>query len=552
MGLRSKVPIKVIKKSGFDKSHHNALTTKVGTITPVLVDELIPGSKVNLRFALAGSLPPLAVDTYMKCFFDVRAFFVPFRLLAGGFESWFSDYSYNVVTNEDNSGNVIYSEKGFLPRLAVDSSADMSSIFGPGSLSDYLGYKMSGLGAGYDEDIILSLLPFLAYHRVCNDWFRQGNITREYFARPSTSLYNTVFLTGSSEYAAAFCPFVSFTNIGDCTLSVSGDINDDNLKLADGVSVLSLRQANYDYDYFTNALPSAQLGNQMTVNSVNSFSIPSLRLANALQQFSELNMMAGQDLVSVVKARYGANLSRGVAQRCIYLGGSRLDIASKSVDVTAQSNVSSQNPFIGSVGASAGKAYIQGSDLIVDGFEASEPGYLFVVGVLIPKVTYGSGIRRYLTHYTMPGSLVDMATPLLQNIGNQPVYAYELSSCLGYSSYSGDIFGYTDRYAEFMTMEDEVHGLMIRGNSLDAFVAQRYFYENSQPSINSAFLAISTQALYNVTAVANQISNFGFYGQFAFDYKVAQPLAQYCQPSLQNPAYEHGKTIMLHRGGFRF
>ena len=71
-----KVPIKVQKRSGFDKSHHNALTHKVGTIVPILCDEIIPNSKIYCRFAVAGSMAPLASDTYMKCYYDVRAFFV--------------------------------------------------------------------------------------------------------------------------------------------------------------------------------------------------------------------------------------------------------------------------------------------------------------------------------------------------------------------------------------------------------------------------------------------------------------------------------------------
>ena len=55
-----KVPVNVPKLSGFDKSHQNLLTTKCGTITPILIDELIPGSKVHLKLALSASLPPMA------------------------------------------------------------------------------------------------------------------------------------------------------------------------------------------------------------------------------------------------------------------------------------------------------------------------------------------------------------------------------------------------------------------------------------------------------------------------------------------------------------
>ena len=86
-----KAPVAVPRLSGFDKSHQNLFTSKVGTITPVLVDELIPGSKVNLKMALSASLPPLASDTFMRCSIKAEAFFVPMRLLCASFESFFTD-----------------------------------------------------------------------------------------------------------------------------------------------------------------------------------------------------------------------------------------------------------------------------------------------------------------------------------------------------------------------------------------------------------------------------------------------------------------------------
>ena len=86
-----KVPVNVPRLSGFDKSHQNLLTTKCGTITPILIDELVPGSKVHLKLALSASLPPLASDTFMRCSVKVEAFFIPLRLLAGSFESWVTD-----------------------------------------------------------------------------------------------------------------------------------------------------------------------------------------------------------------------------------------------------------------------------------------------------------------------------------------------------------------------------------------------------------------------------------------------------------------------------
>ena len=549
--VQTKIPIKVQKRSGFDKSHHNALTQKLGTITPILCDEIIPNTKIHLRYAMAGSLPPLAYDAFMKVYYDVRAFFVPMRLLYGGFETWFSDYQQPTVQG-GTGGNQIINQKAVMPYFALDYSADFTDIIGPGTLSDYLGFKVDDVNWSGDIDnaVIFGMLPFMAYHRICNDWFRQANVTKEYFARPE--FYPSI--TGSSNYFPAMLPFVTLDqNSAICPLNSSEDIDNPNLRLADGVSVFSLRQANYDYDYFTNALPSAQLGTVYSVGSASSFTIQALRYANSLQQFSELNMLSGANLVDVVKARYGANLSKGVAQRSIYLGGARLAIGTKSVEVQANANsINSSNPFKNQIGATGGRVLVQGSDLIVDGFTAEEPGYLMVVGTLIPKVTYGTGVRRYLKHFIGQGSLVDMANPLLQNIGNQPIYDYELTGSVGISSNENLVFGYTDRYAEYMTMEDECHGLMSISQSLSSFVAQRYFGDQSTPTIGSNFLQVATSDLDSVTAVYATISQYGFYGQFAFDYKISQPLAQYSLPSLQNPAYEHGITVKVHRGGFRF
>lgn len=549
----TKIPLKVQKRSGFDWSHHSAFSQKVGIITPLFVNEVIPNSKIFLRYALAGSMPPLSTDAYVKCYYDVRAFFVPMRLLYGGFESWFTDYPYQTITRS-NLDNRVQSAKAFMPYFSIDYN-DAHRFIGANTLSDYLGYMADTADiASADQNIVISAMPFLAYHRLCDDWFRQPNITVSKFGRPDSTL--TVYVDPAHDYFVSMCPFVSMSSAGREIIPVSytGTSVSPNCLFADGSSIFGFCRANYDYDYFTNALPSAQLGTPMSVASASSFSIAALRSANSLQQFAELNMLAGSNLVSSVKARYGANLHDSIAQRSVYLGGARIDIANKSVDVTTNTQSGyTANPFITSPGSSGGKVYAQGSDILIDDFVVNEPGYIFVVGVVVPKVTYSSGIRRYLRHYIGSGSIVDMANPLLQNVGNQPIYQYELNgSLLGHAGADINIFGYTDRYAEMMTMEDECHGLMRKGETLESFVAQRSWSGTQAPVIGTNFLEIPNDAIDNISAVNQQLSQYGFYGQAAFDCKVSMPLAQYSLPSLQNPAYEHGKTVVVHRGGFRF
>lgn len=548
-----KVPVNVPKLSGFDKSHQNLLTTKCGTITPILIDELIPGSKVHLKLALSASLPPLASDTFMRCSVKVEAFFVPFRLLAGSFESWFTDSEKRYADYVSGSSSITpTAKKGFLPCIGgLDGTNDASAIsamLAPGGLFDYLGLKSSQAATFTLKQV--SAMPALAYHRVYGDWYRNSLVQTEVFLPPHGSS-GGYMSPGSQNIYAGTAPFSFY-----CQGSPGYVYNStSSLELADGKYLYDLRQRNFGLDYFTTATPQPQQGSAEVVSfstsgSTGQFSIAALRAANSLQQFKERNNLAGQLFVEQCRARYGVSPSDGVAQRSLYLGSAEYEVYTKGVFQNSENSsisVSSPNPF-NSVGSQYGSAKATGNSTLIDTFEAKEPGYLLVNATLVPRVTYASGIHRRFTNYVGAGSISDLANPILQNVGPQPIYSYELD---GYFGQLPSVFGYTDRYASFKTMEDELHGLVRDGQSLQAFALQRGFSFSSNPQINSSFLEIPTNFMDQVTAVSSTISNYGCWMDCYFDYKVAQPLAKYSLPSLQDPSYEHGRTIEVHKGGFR-
>lgn len=549
-----KAPVNVPKLSGFDKSHQNLLTTKCGTITPILIDELIPGSKVNLKLALSASLPPLASDTFMRCSVKVEAFFVPFRLLAGSFESWFTDSEKRFSA----SGVTTTTAKGYLPVIGglspTNDSAAVAAIQITGGLFDYLGYKSATAGPIITSGIGISALPALAYHRVYHDWYRNSLVQADVFLPPSSSGGSGSMSPNSSAGLAGTAPYVFFSTTGPSYIWNSSL----NLALADGKYIYELRQRNFGLDYFTTATPTQQQGNPEVVTfstsgSTGQFSIAALRLANSVQQFKERNNLAGNLFVEQCYARYGVSPSDGVAQRSLYLGSQDYEVYSHGVynntNEQAGGYAANNNPFGDTVGAQYGSAKATGNGMLVSGFEAKEPGYLFVNATLVPRTTYSSGIHRRLTNYVGPGSLADLANPILQNVGPQPIYQYELNG--SYSSASPAIMGWTDRYATFKTMDDELHGLVRDGSSLQSFALQRSFAVTSNPQINTSFLEIPTNFMDQVTATNATISNYGCWMDCYFDYKVAQPLAKYSLPSLQDPAYEHGRTIVVHKGGKR-
>lgn len=550
------VPLEVPRLSGFDKSHQNLLTSKCGTITPIMIDELIPGSKVHFKLALSAQLPPLASDTFMRCSIKTEAFFVPFRLLAGSFESWFCDQA---VSFQGSYGTVSFVDKvGFLPCIGnFGSTGDPSNgaMFAPGGLFDYLGMR-TNVGSLIGE--VVSALPPLAYWRVIDDWYRNSLIERPVFIRPQSN-GSSSSAPVSSNVVAALSPYYFFTQtLGNAGNYVFSSAN--SLKLANGNNLYDLAQRNFGSDYFTTATPNPQLGNAQVVSfstsgSTGQFSIAALRSANSLQQFSERNEIIGLRLQDALKGRYGVNLSSGVAQRSLFLKGAEFEVYSKGIYQNANNIESgtsdianpaaaSNNPF-SAIGAKYGNGSAAGEGMEFS-FECNEPGYLLVNATLVPRVTYSTGVHKRFTRYVGAGSIVDMANPILQNVGPEPIYQYELNGDL---QNQASVFGYTDRYASFKTMEDELHGLVRDGQSLQSFALQRSFASSATPQINSAFMKIPTNFMDQVTAVTSDISNYGYWMDCYFDYKVAQPLAKYSLPSLQDPAYEHGRTIVVQKGG---
>lgn len=562
--MSKSVSVKVPNKSGFDKSHQNLLTTKVGTLTPIFVDELIPNESVDLDVAISASLPPLASDTFMRCDLKLESFFVPTRILYGGYEKWLTGDS---IWAADANDEMCETKVG-IP-VGRCNKSDYSTYTAPGTLWDFLGGKNPADASGGPSFIKFNIFPFLAYYKIYDDWYRNTQVQKPLF-RPMDT-YTLDLGTGINDiwslpYRVLSLESIENLGMGDYIFGSSlGDgFYNDNGQYVGATKFGDLMQRNFGTDYFTNATPNPQLGDAKSVsfsitgdvNSDNevegegSFTIAALRAMNSLQQFAERNALAGLRLQDYVKNNYGANLTNGVAQRAIYLGSESINVYSKGIYQTAnfegQGGISLNNPFTESVGAEFGSAQCSGH-CNLGKFTADEPGYLMVIASLVPTVTYSSGINRILGRYNAQNSQTDMANPLLQNVGNQPIYVWELNGTK--FGVSNDVFGYTDRYADFKNMNDEVHGLLKDGQNLQSFALQRTFV--GSPVISDSFLRIPTNYLDQVAAVQGSISQYGVWIDSFFKYRVSMPLSEYSIPSLQDPAYEHGHDVTIQMRGSR-
>lgn len=292
------------------------------------------------------------------------------------------------------------------------------------------------------------------------------------------------------------------------------------------------------------ATTSPQLGDAQSVRIANNnFTIAALRAANSMQEFEEFNQLAGSRFQDQLRVRYGASLSDGVAQRCLFLGSGSFDVYSKGVYQTVEGNQNPRNPY-NSVGSRYGSAYAAGSEFIISNFHAQEPGYIFVMASLVPRRSYQNGASPVLTKY-VGSSLTSavMGNAVLQNVGPQSIDASRLGG------HYGELFGYEQRFSEYMYRTDEVHSALRKGGKLQYFALSEFIEPSDPLEISSNFLRIPTYYLNSIFAVAPSQNEPHYWFDVYFDYKVSQPLAKYSIPSLQNPAYEHGDTITIKRGG---
>lgn len=551
--LYSKRSVKVQKKSGFDKSFQNLFTGKVGQIVPILCDEVIPNTSVHLKAAISAALPPLASDTFMRCKLKYASFFVPTRILLppGVYERWLVG---------DDVFDSVSGSKLVMPLLQLSNAPVVSGGIrscSPGSLADYLGVKCTKTtapdNASMSGNIIVSALPFMAYHKIWNDWFRNSLVQKDIF---DDATFNNSYITAHNKAYVPHSGNSSYYLFDDTKANLNAT---NSVCYADGVLMTNTRQANFDIDLFTSASPQAQNGQAQSVTfdlvdsggsplTESGFTISALRAANSIQQWLERNNIAGNRLVDYVKAQYGANLNDAIAQRPVLLGSGQFDVYSKGIYQTGMDNSVgyTQNPFT-SVGARYGSAYADGSDILINGFTANEPGYIMVLAWLSPRVTYSTGLDPMLVRYNGASRQTDMANPILQNVGNEPIYALTLTD--KFSTVGLNIFGYQDRYYSWKDKVDEVHGLLRDDGDLESFALQRTFNTSTAPQISSSFLQIPQNYLDQVSAVSGDVSKFGYWCDSYFDYKVSMPLARYSVPSLQDPAYEHGEDVIVNTLG---
>ena len=349
----------------------------------------------------------------------------------------------------------------------------------------------------------LSILPLLAYHKICNDHYRNEkwqpfepwtcNID---YLRPTDNMNSKAFISASTftslatsiidlensnlpiDYFTSVLPRAQYGDesavsiglngtdavfrIKDSADTTKGAIFGGSSYIADDYLQKSAAAPTSAHDGYVSQISTSSTGLQLVGFSGNltadsSMKISALRSATALQKYKEIQNSNDPDFAVQVLAHFGIK-PKVDSRTSVFIGGD-----DKTLSINPQVNTNFQNggePEIKAIGI---------GDLSA-GCKFTSTTYGMIIGIYraVPQLDYSRvGIDRNL----FKTDATDFPIPELDSIGMQTQYRCELSAPLlglsksvsDYDAQSNSIdmsvtYGYAPRYAELKSARDYFEG----------------------------------------------------------------------------------------------
>lgn len=522
-------PVNVeMSRSRFERPFRHLTTGDAGKLIPVACWDVLPGDTVKMDVAafvrMATPLFPVMDDAYM----DVHFYFVPLRIL---WEHWKEFCGESSSAWAQTVVRTIPQIK--FPNYYNDGTTQNAPGWAKGTVADYLGLPTLK-GNQYTK---VNALPFRAYAKIWNDYWRDENIQDEVnipltdsdmtgynmgisasLNNSYTSTYEQYCLTGYQSYGACggaplpVCKlhdyFTSCLPSPQCgtavPLPLSGNAPIVNATtpgkyfspkwfsnssgsqsgITAGGEFIGLNGTNPPLTYGASSsgtVASADwaaryLNLAADLSQVTATTVNALREAFALQRFFEKLALGGHRYIELVRTMFGVTSPDGRVQRAEFLGGKRFPLNMTSVAQTSAQV--SNGTTVGALGA-----YSQTADhdsYFVKSF--TEHGFIMAVCCIRTNRTYQQGIAPMFLRQT----LTDFYWPAFANIGEQPVLKKQIF--FSSSTVDDQVFGYQEAYADYRYSPNRVSGAL-RSNfaqSLDAWhYADNYV---TTPTLNPGWI----------------------------------------------------------------
>lgn len=536
-----------LERNAFDLSHNDVFSCAPGMLLPISTTEVLPNEHFEINPQIFLRTMPLNSAAFVRMRQHIEFFFVPMRVLCRQFNQFVVGTKYplsDIDSLNSFDGKLPNSTLGYLYSAVSPSSQSEINLDGMGSdvriqairLLDLLGYGVNSLSSfsAYPASYSVSLFRLAAYQKIYSDYYRNPyyesvdvntfnldsyfnktisgtsanpesrnvlrsllrlryrNWAKDYFTSVQPQFQGAPFVTkGVNMSSFATLSHVQDNSVSNATMVPSSD---PNTSLGDGP--LDSRVA-----ALVTHRPISDFSDLESLN----ISVHNIRAAFALDKLLRLQQQAGNGSYGEqIRNRFGAaNVHDD--WKAVYLGGSSAPISISEVITTANTSGSAGDGLTGDI---YGKATSVNDGRIV--FDSKEHGVIMGIFSVTPEADYNStGIDAH----NLKLSFEQFFQPEFDRLGKQPLNSFQLSVSKPSDLPSGiswkdTVIGYQNRYMEYKTGLDRVHGEFCTGGSLSAWSAPRntgLLFDTStigsEPVLNLYSLKVSPKILNSICSV---------------------------------------------------
>lgn len=530
------------KRSTFKRPSDLKTTFNAGVLIPNYIDEVLPGDTFDMNESMVvRSMTPLN-PVMDNAFIDQFFFFVPARFL---WTHW------KEFMGENNTDYWTQKTAYTVPQVKYTQRTPSVNV---GTVADYMGLPPVPTGyAAVGESV--NVLPFRAYVKIWNDWFRDENTqnpahmyTDETTRTVNYPLSGSATYVDSAELGGKLCPVNKFKDY--FTSCLPSPQKGEAITIFDGTSTalpvnnggsLFFQPNVYDnsgariVNYTLGTDSSGSLSTKAATSGANAVAnlrltadasalsptVNQLRLAFQQQKFLETQARGGSRYIEVILSQFGVRASDYRQGRSEYLGGKRIPISMSQIPQTGSQQDPESSP-LGHLGAFSQTN--SGGHMFTKSFE--EHGYIIGVCCVRTSQTYSQGVERLWSRK----NLEDFYFPVYANLGEQPVYRKEIYYTSS-PTQDNTVFGYQEHWAEYRYKPSRTSGYM-RPTAPQSLASWHYGVNfGSAPVLNSAFIVQGTEEI-DRTLVDDSSIVHQFFGDFFFDLKTTRIMPMYSVPGL--------------------
>lgn len=449
------------KTNVFDLSHDVKLSCDMGKLIPTMLMECIPGDRFNIGCESLVRMAPMIAPMMHNVNVYMHYFFVPNRILWKNWEDF--------ITNNPSGGT---------PHVApfITVSPDGSNYT---DMMDYFGIPDPRLNPDPSpEGVNISALPFSAYNKIFNEYYRDQNLVSEesweLIDGSNNGLINTTVMNRAWEhdYFTASLPFaqkgqpvtIPMTGNDVPVLMEGAGPGAATWSTTGGGGTAGVGVQPSDIPGFPNGELYANTSEFNTSATIND-----LRRAFRLQEWLEKAARGGSRYFENILMFFGKRSPDKRLQRPEYITGTVSPmVISEVLNTTGTTDLPQGNMSGHGLSVTAGKYGY---------YDVEEHGYIIGIMSIMPKTAYFQGIHRTWSKFDP----MDYYWPPFANIGEQEVKYKELYA---YTPDDEETFGYVPRYAEYKYMNSRVAGDF--KTTLKTWHMARDF--GSKPVLNAQFV----------------------------------------------------------------